>query len=108
MALIKFFMVLALIFVMTFHSIASAHASDQDRVIKLAIIDAVNEWCVLKIEMISTPLETVQYCRMLKKELVPACFYVQDCSALLEGNEDDMMELSRYTARYLVQNKVIQ
>ncbi len=108
MTSIKLFMVLALIFVTTFHSIAPAHASEQDSVIQLAIINAVNEWCDLKIKMTSTTLETVQYCRVLKKELVPACFDNKDCAALLEGNEDDMVELSRYTARYLVQNHIIQ
>ncbi|MDX2504576.1 MAG: hypothetical protein QNL62_08890 [Gammaproteobacteria bacterium] len=81
MALIKFLIVMALMFVMTFHSMTPAHASDRDSVIRLAVIDAVNEWCDLKIKTVSTPLETVQYCRVLKKELVPACFDVQDCTA---------------------------
>ena len=44
MVLIKFFMMMALMFAMTFHSIAPAHAnSDQDEKIQTAFIYAISD-----------------------------------------------------------------
>ena len=44
MVLIKFFMMMALMFAMTFHSIAPAHAnSDQDEKIQAAFLYAISD-----------------------------------------------------------------
>lgn len=102
MALIKFFTAIALIGVMTFHSIAQADIySDQKELIDNVIVHSVNKWCDMKIHS-STSIKSVQYCKAIQNEF-PDCFITKNqCNAINQGSGDDMAELGQFIAQHLV------
>jgi|GEM_PF-6524741 len=103
MALIKFFTAIALIGVMTFHSMAQADMySEQNETIDNVIVHSVNKWCDMKMDSSTSSIESVQYCKAIQNEF-PDCFISDhQCSAINQGSGDDMAELSQFVAQYLI------